>query len=43
MKIDGYEKEIWDKKQESRTLLNELIEWTELYKSSYNYIDTYGW
>lgn len=36
-------KEIWDKKQESRTLLNELIEWTELYKSSYNYIDTYGW
>ena len=34
---------MWEDRENSRNLLEGLIEWTELYKDKYSYINTCGW
>ena len=36
-------KHMWEDRENSRNLLEGLIEWTELYKDKYSYINTWGW
>ena len=36
-------KRMWEDRENSRNLLEGLIEWTELYKNKYSYINTCGW
>lgn len=36
-------KRMWEDRENSKSLLEGLIEWTELYKDKYSYINTCGW
>ena len=36
-------KDTWDNRYINRTMLNDLTEWTDLYKNSHAFVNTYGW
>ena len=43
VRVGSVGENLWKRRQETKTMLDNLMEWTEQIKDSYSYINSYGW